>query len=248
MTADNILHELGLSEKEVKVYRALLQSGPASVRKIASAADINRGTTYDILKSLKEQGIVSYYHQDKHQFFTAENPRKLKEYLAARIRALEATKNDLESVIPELQSLYDRADTKPTVKYYDGFAGIKSMLIDVLDTMGREKMPRLYFVYSSANIREYLYKDFPDFNRERIKKNIAVRTIALGPGGKTHGLDERKWLRTPAGSSPTYTILYSTKTAYISVNQAGSPFGTIIKDASVAETQQLIFHHLWETL
>ncbi len=53
------LSELGLSAKETQVYLTLLRRGPSSVRHVAEAAQVNRGTTYDILKSLQEQGLVS---------------------------------------------------------------------------------------------------------------------------------------------------------------------------------------------
>ncbi|MCK4799448.1 TrmB family transcriptional regulator, partial [Candidatus Parcubacteria bacterium] len=44
------LHEFGLKEKEIKIYLALLDLGPSSIRKIAELAKVNRGTSYDILK------------------------------------------------------------------------------------------------------------------------------------------------------------------------------------------------------
>ena len=66
---DQILGKYGLSDKEVKVYLALLELGPSPVRKVAGKAGVNRGTTYDILKSLRDQGLAGYYHKDKHQYF-----------------------------------------------------------------------------------------------------------------------------------------------------------------------------------
>ena len=69
-----ILKQLGFSEKEIKVYLTLLKSGPSSVRTLAQVSGINRGTTYDILKSLIAQGLVSYYNKAAHQYFTAESP------------------------------------------------------------------------------------------------------------------------------------------------------------------------------
>src|SRR3989338_8596156 len=96
------LQSLGLSPKEIDVYLACLKLGPSPVRKIAVVAGINRGTTYDVLKGLVEAGLVSYYHQDKHQYFIAEDPAKLREVVGARARELEATKAQIEEVIPQL--------------------------------------------------------------------------------------------------------------------------------------------------
>lgn len=55
--------QLGLHEKEISVLLALMSLGPSPVRAIADKARVNRGTTYDILKSLITHALVSYYHQ-----------------------------------------------------------------------------------------------------------------------------------------------------------------------------------------
>ncbi len=53
VTFETELQKLGLGEKEIAVYLALLSHGPSSVRKIAGISGINRGTTYDCLRALK---------------------------------------------------------------------------------------------------------------------------------------------------------------------------------------------------
>ncbi len=53
-----------------------------------------------------------------------------------------------------------------------------------IETMSKAPAPKEYYVYSSADIRKYLYQDFPNFTEERKKRNIHVKIIALGEGGK----------------------------------------------------------------
>lgn len=240
------LQALGLSPKEIDIYLACLKLGPAPVRKIAVAAGINRGTTYDVLKSLVEAGLVSYYHQDKHQYFIAEDPAKLREVVATRTRELEATKVQIEEVIPQLKSLHDNATGKPVARYYEGFAGVRHILRDVIATCTGTDEKR-YAVYSSADIRPLLYKLYPGFTDDRIKAGIQVRVIALGPGGETRGLDERKWLKTQT-PAPTYQIVYPGKLALITVDASGTPIGVTIEDANLSQTQRVLFDALWERL
>lgn len=73
----NIFKKLNLSEKEITVYLSLLRSGGASIRNLAEASNLNRGTVYDVLKKLQEIGLVSFYHQDTKQKFVAEDLKKL---------------------------------------------------------------------------------------------------------------------------------------------------------------------------
>lgn len=246
MDAVQILKKLGFDEKEIRVYLILLSLGPAPVRKIGQAAEVNRGTTYDILKGLMKNGLVAYYHKEKKQYFVAEDPNKLEQHLDGRMQEIRNLKEKIQGIIPELQSLYNRGGGKPVARYYEGFMGVKNILQDILATMVAAKQKE-YYVYSSANLRERLYKEFPNFTKERIKQGITVKVIALGEGGKDQPLSQRKWLTTDA-SSPAYTLIYGPKTAHIALDSTGAPLGVMVEDENIAKTQQIIFERLWSTL
>ena len=241
-----ILKQLGFSEKEIKVYLTLLKSGPSSVRTLAQVSGINRGTTYDILKSLKENSLISFYHKDTRQFFVAEDPSALHKNLEHRIDNLEEVREHLTSVIPELKSLFSDSGEKPVVKYYEGYSGVKTVLSDVLGTTGLSK-EKLYYVFSSEAIREYLYKAFPNFTKERIRKKIKVRAIGIGHKGTIAQLAEKKSLNAKK-SSPTYILIYPGKVAMISINSLKQPLALIIEDEALFVTQQQVFDFIWNSL
>lgn len=246
MSIINLLKQLGFSEKEVQVYLALIKLGPSSVRVIAQTAEINRGTTYDILKALIKRGLASYYHQDKHQYFLAEDPERLKNFINDKIGELNRSHSDLSKVLPEIKSIYNQAEQKPVVKYYEGAKGVKIILEDVLETMV-EAEDKEYYVYSASDIRKYLYEGFPNFAEERVKRKIKCKVIAFGSGGQLWGMDERKWISQTEGS-PTYLIIYNKKLALISLNREKKPIGMIIADPGIFQTNKIIFEHLWKTL
>ena len=243
---EEILKKIGLSDKEIKIYLSCLKLGPSPVRIIAQEAGINRGTTYDILKSLRDLGLVSYYHKDKNQYFIAEDPKKLKDALDQKQRQIEKTKEEIDKIIPELKSIYNNANAKPVVKYYEGYSGIKVILQDVLRTC-KDNSGKEYCVYSSSAIKDYLYNVYPEFSDERIKQGIKVKVISIGPGGEMRGLDERKWL-TKKESTPTYTLVYAGKAAMISVDKNKKPIGVIIEDENIYQTQKMMFEFIWGKL
>jgi len=246
MEVIQILKQLGFSEKEIKIYLALLKSGPSSVRTLAQTSGINRGTTYDILKSLKENSLVSFYHKDTKQFFVAEDPSALHKNLEHRIDNLEEVRGHLTSAIPELKSLFNAAGDKPVVKYYEGFSGAKTVLSDVLETteLSKEKQ---YCVFSSDAIREYLYKAFPNFTKERIRKKIKVKAVGVGHKGTIAELSEKKSLNAKK-SSPTYILIYPGKVAMISINSSKKPIALIVEDEALFLTQQQLFDFIWQAL
>ena len=243
-----ILKQLGFSEKEIKVYLALLKNGSSSVRTLAKNSGINRGTTYDILKSLKESGLVSYYHKDTKQFFAAEDPSALNKTLEQKIENLKEVKQNLIHIIPELKSLFNKTGDKPVVKYYEGFSGVKVVLSDVLET-AESSAEKMYYVFSSSAIKEYLYKGkaFPNFTKERVRRKIKVRAIGVGHKGTVAELSERKSLHAKK-SSPTYILIYPGKVAMISVNSSKQPLALIIEDEALFKTQQQLFNFIWESL
>ncbi len=251
----NILKKLGLSEKEINVYLALLEYGAGSVRKIAEISGINRGTTYDILKDLQKIGLVSFYHKDTKQKFVAENPEKILKVLNDKQEELQETKKQVAEIIPELKALQEKEGNKPVTKFYEGKEGIKFILDDILEAMASTSLPQQdpalsdsqYYVYSAASVRDDVYNAYPDFTKKRIKNNIKVKTISLSKGGDTYGLDERKWLKTEQ-DSPTYIIIYANKCAFISRDNSNNPVGVIIENKMIYETEKLIFMNLWEKI
>jgi sugar-specific transcriptional regulator TrmB len=247
MEIPHILQQLGFSDKEIKVYLTLLSGGPTSVRKLAKDTGINRGSVYEALKSLQKESLAGMYQKHKKQYFLAEDPEKLVEVIEHKERSVSGLKRDLAEALPELRSLYAHGGAKPTVKYYEGGKGITIILNDVLHTMSAEEGDGTYRVYSSAALRDYLYREFPNFTKERITRGLHVRVIAIGAGGDDQPLAERRWL-SEKDSSPTYSIIYGKKVAFLSLGANDSPLGILVEDANVAATERLIFDRVWESL
>lgn len=261
------LRQFGLDEKEISVYLALVSLGPSPARVIAIKSGVNRGTTYDILKKLQGQELVSFHDQyrrgGKITRFSAEPPEKIINAIERKMVDLADLKTTMEKSLPEFKSLYEKGGAKPVVKYYEGLSGVRIILQDVIATMSSRPSPGLrppsplgrgegarektYYVYSSSDIREYLYKAYPNFNRDRIKARISNQVIAIGRGGELAGLDERKWMPGDIGS-PTYILIYGDKVAMISVAENQEPVGVIIEDRALYQTQKMIFEFSWSKL
>ena len=174
-----ILEQLGLSQREISIYLALLKLGTASIRDIAAQADINRGTTYETLKQLAGKGIVSYFPKGKRRIFCAEPPEVLLELAEEKRHTLEQGIEDMKQhLIPQLNHL--KPDFNPgNVRFYEGDSGIEFVLKDILNTVARQKS-KSYSVFSSKLIRQHLYRPFPNYTQQRIRKKINVRVMMSG--------------------------------------------------------------------
>src|SRR3989338_7097948 len=247
MDTQTLLQQFGLTDKESAVYLSLIKLGPSAVRLLAQEAQGNRGTTYDILKNLISQGLVSYYNKESHQYFAAERPEKLVLALEQKQKDLETVKEKIHQNLPELQLLFGQKGGKPLMKLYEGTKGIRQILEDVLNTVGKAE-DKTYYVYSSSSVRQNVYHSMPDFSDRRIKKKIKVKTISLGPGGQLVGMDERKWLSSAKNDLATYELIYGGKVVHISLDNSENPVGVMIENTGIYETQKLIFEFNWSKL
>lgn len=247
MQYHELLTRIGLEPKASTVYLALLSLGPSPVRKIAVEAKINRGTTHQLLKELIDQGLVSYYHKQKRQYFIAEGPEKLLSLAQQKLDDLGKARDEIEKDLPTLKALGKNEPGKTIVRSYEGKQGIRTVLEEVLDVLG-DKPNALYRAYSSSTIRDVLYQSFPSYTKERILRQIAVRVIAIGSGGEHQDLAERRWLATEE-RIPTYRLIYSNRIAVISQSsQNGELRAIVIEDPAIYQTEIILFDQLWEML
>lgn len=245
-----IFKKLGLSDKEMAVYLALLEHGASSVRNLAVLTNLNRGTAYDILKKLQEAGLVSFFHKNTKQNFVAEDPERILKLLSDREQDLKKAEERIKDLIPELRSLQEKGGGRPTTKFYEGRAGVKFILDDILSSI-KDQADKNYYVYSAAGVREDVYSAYPDFNKKRIKNGIKANTISLSEGGGTYGLDERKWLPSTSLEQVdmmTYILIYADKCAFISRDSRDNPVGVIIENKMIYETQKTLFLQMWKLI
>lgn len=161
------LEIIGLSESEASAYLALLELNEASVAQVALKARLKRPTTYLILESLKEKGLVNMVKRKKKNLFSAEDPRKI-------LDIMEEKKQKMKRIMPELLSFANVLEKKPGIQYFEGWEGIKSVYRDTLDYPGKE----LRAFFSEVYLTRFDEKFFTDFYyQERINKKIFVRAI-----------------------------------------------------------------------
>lgn len=253
MKADSTHHEevllqLGLSRIEAKTYLALLNLEAVSVRNVAEYTGINRGTTYEAIKTLLNWGLVSVRQAGKRQYYSAESPEKIYDIIRDKRKNLWQTLQDTKKVVPALLAQKARPQGRPLVRYYEDDEGIVAILRDVLQTCSNLPVAE-YYVYSSRPLRQYLYRKFPKFTDRRVNEGIKVKVIAIGEGGDPAAASERKWLAEPDGGGiSSYTIVYGNKVAHISISNDYTPYGVVIEDEGTASMQRLLFEQLWNVL
>ena len=122
-----LLLRLGLEDREIDVYLALLGMKSAKASAVASAAGQSRSHSYLLLKALMKRGLVSEVDRGGVLHFTAESPSSLLRIAEDRVRELSETGKLLEGAVPLLESLSSPIIREPRVTLLHGFEGMKQI-------------------------------------------------------------------------------------------------------------------------
>ncbi len=240
---DNLL-SLGLSERETRVYLALLDMGQGTVTEITRWAGINRTTGYDILDVLVNKGFISFTGKEPKRVYAAESPEKLLSYLEEQqntaTQRLEAAKN----LIPELK-IFHNVENRPKVRFYEGTEGLKSVYEDTLSSS--EDLRALAQVDETETA---LPGYFPKYYQRRAAKNIKMRAIfADSPGARIlkskDSIEKRESIILPDNEfhlKPEINV-YDNKVMIASWREK---LGIIIESQEIADAMKMLFELAWK--
>ena len=113
------LTALNFTDKESRVYLALLDLGKGTASQIARRAGLNRSTAYVILDILDSKGLANMLGKEPKQEYMAESPKKILDYFKNKIEGDKKNLSRAEKILPELESLHNKTD-RPKVKFYEG--------------------------------------------------------------------------------------------------------------------------------
>ena len=237
------LEQLGLNEKEAKIYLASLELGEASAHRLARKSDIKRATIYRMVESLKEKGLMGSYKTSTGTVFYAENPKKLREKIDSNMKLIN-------TILPELLSFTNLIDKKPRIRYFEGKDEIKDLYLETLKYHGKEILswsPGTAYYEYGEDFWERIY--IP----KRLEQKIPIRLIyANMPVGKKHkakGREQLRQVRFEDSKDFKFGVqikLFGTRFAAFISNE--EMMGLIIESSKTFDTLKSIFEVHWESL
>ncbi len=239
---------IGLSNRDKRVYEALLQSPQASVRLIAEMTGINRGSVFESIKALVGAGLVTHVQTGERKRYSAQDPEMIHEIINDKRRALRDMHGITDRYIKSLALERDDPSAFQFASFYDGDEGLAHILRDVLTTARRDGFSDYYSI-SSPRVSEHLYNNFPRYSSERVKMGLGVKVIGLGkPLRKQRDFVERRILPGDGHDTGVYSIIYGNKVAIATVDQYRHASGIIIDNTGVAALQKILFEQTWDRL
>jgi hypothetical protein len=187
MKYEKELIQLGLSTKEARVYLAALRAGPATVHEMQTATKLKRSTTYNILMSLKERGLMTVINKNTKKYFIAEDIDILRKKLTTQF-------NTIETILPGLRAMTVHTPSTNQMKHLEGDLAIKQALHDISE----HKNTTLY-AWSNYDLTTSHYGEqfVQGFINSRVKNRTQVFEISNeSPTSNSFRKHDQKHLRT----------------------------------------------------
>lgn len=245
----NVLQNIGLNDKEIKVYLIALELGtqPASV--IARKVNIPRNTTRFLLDKLVDKGVIKKTARANTQLYTPEEPKNLVNLLERQRvdanAAIDEKISQLNEVMAELETRYRPESTKPKVTFYEGDDGLIKVYDDTLK--------------SSETIRSFASFDamhgvlpnyFKTYYNRRVKNKLKIRSIhpnTILAREKTKN-DKKEWRESRLIPAEEYMFspeiqIYDNK---INITSFKEKLGIIIESQEIYEAMVVAFELAWK--
>lgn len=125
---DAFLISIGLSDKEVKVYLALLRYGIQPTSVIGKKTGLNRGTTFSVMHALLEKGLVSKSVRNRIQYFSPSPPTSILDYIDHKRDQLTKNRNEAQNMMQRIASMTNQLSSKPSMEFFEGAEGARRVL------------------------------------------------------------------------------------------------------------------------
>ncbi len=244
---DKYLEDIGLNDKESKVYLALLEFESASVMELAKKTSIKRPTVYVVLESLAKKGLVSETTVGKKTNYYAEPPERLETFLERKIVSLEESKRVLKDLVPQLKSISREHGEKPVVKYFEGKEGIFASNEEALKIFGGDQDP-MYAIYNNDLVDEiFSPEELRRLRGDRVSRNIKAFSIYTSKDKERPSDSISSRIKIDKDKYPILSDITVYKDLIL-ISILGKKISAImIKNGDVAETIKSIFKLVFDT-
>jgi sugar-specific transcriptional regulator TrmB len=248
----NLVKSLGLSPNEEAVFLLLLNVSSLRANEIAKLTKLNRSTTYGILKSLSEQGLVTSFERNGTVLeYQSIDPHQLVDYLERKRSDLARTSEELREHIPQLTDKRSSHGSYPKIQFFQGVEGVKQAYEDSL-TNNTGKI--IYDISGTDAVYERMGEDWVHYYiSKRAALGIECRVIAPDTewSHKSKKIDKvfkRVTKLIPADFGfDTEVDIWDNKVGLFTFTE-DNPIAVLIEDERVANTMRQMFRYIYSAL
>jgi len=243
-----ILKNLGLDEREIRIFLQAAHQKLAPVSQIAKKAGLKRTTCYQIIENLVKRKFIKRYIQHGIKYYAAATPEELQQLLSKMVAPFDEARGLLTDTA-ELKKFYNIGRNDTQIAFYEGYEEIKLAYDKILDQGDGEIYSLLRKEDSSAHPLKKYWEKYLRRRLEQGKKSYSM--VPAEPQSKTYLKDStRENRRTLSIRSQDLPITGDLKVcgdliALISQNE-GRIFGLTIENPETAAMFKGMLKILWK--
>lgn len=245
MQIQNSLEQLGLSIREARVYKALLNIGPTTITRLVKDTSIPSSKIYDVLERLIQKGLVTHILVKGKKEFHPASPDKL-------FSLLKEKEKLINNILPDLNKLYEKTSEEVQAEIFKGPEGLKAVLDDIVKT-------KKDFINLGASGKGELILPYfvPQFYERLKEKKINFRMLAVDTElTKKQFSKLKKYKNIKIKYLPKTihnfmsTLIYGGKVALVPITPAieSLPITILIKSKESADSYREIFEWIWKSI
>ncbi len=239
---DGILRELGFSEREIKIYLALLSLGQTTVGPIAAKTRMQHSKVYQTLEKLIDKGLVSFVIKSKTRHFEAQDPKHILGFIKEKERRFA-------EILPDLQQMKSFSDEQQLATVYEGEKSMDSMFNSMLDDL---KPGSSYYIFAlkqdywSVSCLRFLRKLHMRISEKRSDNRLILHNSVKKAFMKNSGdIKNIKYRFTKLNLPPGLMIIDD---KVINWSWGERPTAVEIKSRQIAKQYKVFFLEVWERL
>jgi len=162
------LINMGLNEKEARVYLALLHLNKATAYSVAIQSGLKRTTTYAVLDELVSKGFALKIPEESKTLYLSRSPRECLAEVKEKIL-------NAEEALPKLLAIRKENEEEASVSYYEGIDQIKEVYKKLLKEVSGSECEGFYG--HLKNVPDVLEKFARDLDKDYLAQKIKRRVV-----------------------------------------------------------------------
>ncbi len=247
------LEQCELSEIEAKLYLALLETGPATIRDLAERINIKRTTGYFHIDLLIEKGLVMKLVKDSQKLVAVYPPEEsLKNLVERNLQKAEQLNKNFPDIIQTIQTTLpqfkDVSDAE--IRYYKGKNGVKKIYEEALKSNELRSYVKIVdtggIFSNNVDLFNNAFKQNPNLTVKEILYDSPLAKEQAPQVLSKKNQYSYKFIPSDTKLSSEDILIYDGKVAIINYNSNISII--VLKSADYYRNSKELFDLIWEIL
>jgi sugar-specific transcriptional regulator TrmB len=236
---EQTLKKLGMTDNEIKLYLALLSSGPVASGEIIKKTEFQSSVVFHLLDKLIDKGFVGYVSENKKKIYSAANPSIFKGLIQEKEEELKKIKTELDKEIINLEKEQSKEKEETNITVLKGAKGIQNIFNDMLNNS------KEFWTYSRREDFGKIMPKYREYFKEMmIAKKIKHKAIITDEKiQKSYPNQEQRYFPKEY-ATPIGIELYNDKVLII-IWDAEPPIAIVLEGEKISKSFKSMYKSMW---